>query len=57
MADDQTKQSGPFRIPVDWIDETAERSGKPVAIIGISPTRVKTQQDRDLERDDDGADR
>jgi hypothetical protein len=36
-----TKQSGPFRIPLDWIDETAERSGKPIAIIGgISPTQV-----------------
>jgi hypothetical protein len=44
-----TKQSGKFRIPVDWIDETAERSGKPVAIIGgISPPRIKApQQDGD----------
>jgi hypothetical protein len=38
-----TKQSGPLRFPVDWIDETAERSGKPIAIIGgIQPKRPTT---------------
>jgi hypothetical protein len=53
-----TKPAGRFRIPIDWIDETAERSGKQVAftfIGGISPTQVKKpQQDGELpERDDD----
>ena len=45
MSDDEpkTKQSGKFRIPVDWIDRTVERSGKPIAIIGgIAPAQVKT---------------
>jgi hypothetical protein len=35
MTDEpKTKQSGKFRIPVNAVDRTAERSGKPVAIIG-----------------------
>jgi hypothetical protein len=54
-----TKPSGKFRIPVDWIDRTAEQVGKPVAIIGgISPAQVKPQQDDSElpERDGDKAD-
>jgi hypothetical protein len=60
MTDEPTKPFGSkFRIPVDAIDRTAERVGKPVAIIGgISSAQVKTrQQDGELpERDDDKAD-
>jgi hypothetical protein len=53
-----TKQSGPFRIPIDWIDETAERSGKPVAIIGgIQPKPPMMQQDGDLPKRDDDKDK
>ena len=44
------KRSGPFLIPVDWEDETAERSGKPIAIIGgIAPAQVKPPQQDDGE--------
>jgi hypothetical protein len=32
--DEPTKQSGKFRIPVNAVDRTAERIGKPVAFIG-----------------------
>jgi hypothetical protein len=58
MTDEPTKPFGKFRIPVNCVDRTAERSGKPIAIIGgISPAQVKQQQDGDeLERDDDKAD-
>jgi hypothetical protein len=34
MIDGPTKKSGPFLIPIDWIDETPKRAGKPIAIIG-----------------------
>ena len=60
MTDEpKTKQSGKFRIPVDCVDRTAERSGKPIAIIGgIAPAQVRPQQDRDqLERDGDKPDK
>jgi hypothetical protein len=40
------KRSGQFLIPVDWEDETAERSVKPIAIIGgIQPKPPAAQQD------------
>ena len=59
MTDEpKTKPFGKWRIPIDWIAETAERSDKPVAIIGgIQPKPPAQQQDGEqLERDDDEAD-
>jgi hypothetical protein len=48
------KKSGPFLIPVDWEDETSERSGKPVAIIGgiqPKPPPAAQQPKRDDDKD------
>jgi hypothetical protein len=61
MTDDEpkTKPFGKFRIPPNCVDRTAQRVGRPIAIIGgISPTQVKTppQDGEQLERDDDKAD-
>jgi hypothetical protein len=48
MTDEPTKPFGKFRVPVNCVDRTAERSGKPVAIIGgIAPSQVRPQQDGD----------
>jgi hypothetical protein len=59
MTDEpKTKASGRFRIPVNCVDKTAERSGSQIAIIGgISPPApAAPQQDGELlERDDDKA--
>ena len=46
MIDEPTKQSGKFRIPADWVDETAERSGKLVAIVGGIQPKPPTPEPR-----------
>jgi hypothetical protein len=54
-----TKPFGPWRIPLDAIDRTAEKVGKQVAFIGgIAPAQVTMpQQDGELpKRDSDKAD-
>jgi hypothetical protein len=41
-----TKPFGKWRIPIDCVDRTAERVGKPVAIIGgISPPAARQQDE------------
>ena len=37
---DGWKQFGKWRIPAHWVDETPERSGKPIGIVG-SPFKPK----------------
>jgi hypothetical protein len=51
-----TKPFGKWRIPIDAIDRTAERVGKPVAIMGgIAPAQVTMpQQDGEQPKRDDG---
>jgi hypothetical protein len=48
MTDEpKTKPSGKFRIPVDWVDKTSERSGAPVAIIGGIQPKPPTARQQD----------
>jgi hypothetical protein len=60
MTDEpKTELFGKWRIPIDWIDETAEMVGKRIAFVGGSQPKQPTtpQQDGELpKRDDDKAD-